>query len=86
MTYGVRWTDGAIDDLKELGPEIADRIVSKVGTYLVQDPEHLGKPLRSDKKGFFSYRFGDYRVIYSIDRGQVIITVARVGHRRDVYQ
>jgi mRNA interferase RelE/StbE len=31
-------------------------------------------------------REGDYRLIYHIDDGKKIITVVRIGHRRDVYR
>jgi mRNA interferase RelE/StbE len=85
VTYRVIWTEGALDDLRRIGPAVAARIVAKVETYLIQDPEHLGKPLRADKAGLYSYRFGAYRVVYTINKGHVTITVTRVGHRSDVY-
>jgi len=31
-------------------------------------------------------RIGDYRVIYSIDGDLLIVTVVRVGHRREAYR
>lgn len=31
-------------------------------------------------------RVGDYRVIYEIENEQLIVTVIRVGHRRDIYR
>jgi mRNA interferase RelE/StbE len=31
-------------------------------------------------------RVGAYRVIYAIDDGQQVVTIARVRHRRDVYR
>jgi mRNA interferase RelE/StbE len=38
--------------------------------------------------GHESYRVrqGDYRIIYTIDDGRVIVEVIRIGHRRDVYR
>ncbi len=30
-------------------------------------------------------RQGDYRVVYSIDDKQKLVTVVRIGHRREVY-
>lgn len=38
--------------------------------------------------GHDSYRIrqGDYRVIYTVDKGRVVVEVVRVGHRRDVYR
>ncbi|MFC1944395.1 type II toxin-antitoxin system RelE/ParE family toxin [Chloroflexota bacterium] len=31
-------------------------------------------------------RQGDYRIVYSIDDSQKLVTIVRVGHRREVYR
>ena len=31
-------------------------------------------------------REGDYRLIYHVDDGKKLITVVRIGHRRDIYR
>lgn len=31
-------------------------------------------------------RVGDYRVVYTVEDGQLIVWVLAVGHRRDVYR
>ncbi len=31
-------------------------------------------------------RVGDYRVVYLVDEGRIVVTVVRVGHRREVYR
>jgi len=45
-----------------------------------------GKPLAGSKKGCYSLREGDYRVIYEIYIKQHVIHIIRVGHRRDIYR
>ena len=35
---------------------------------------------------YFRLRVGDYRVIYAIDHGKVIITVIRIDNRKDIYR
>jgi mRNA interferase RelE/StbE len=85
MIYAVRWLEAAQDDLLKLGKAEAIRIVKKVETHLIQDPVRIGKPLRRNLKGLFKYRIGNYRVIYQIQQNELMIIVARVGHRRDVY-
>ena len=39
-------------------------------------------------KGEEAYRIRveDYRIIYEIDDGKIIITVVAVGHRKDIYK
>jgi mRNA interferase RelE/StbE len=48
------------------------------------DPRAQGKALSGDKAGLWRYRIGDYRVLASIDDGQVTIFVFKIGHRRSI--
>ncbi len=36
--------------------------------------------------GLWRIRQGDYRIIYAIDDNEHLITVVRVGHRREIYR
>ena len=36
--------------------------------------------------GLWRIRQGDYRIVYSIDDGQKIVTILRIGHRREIYR
>ncbi|MBI2853414.1 MAG: type II toxin-antitoxin system RelE/ParE family toxin [Chloroflexi bacterium] len=36
--------------------------------------------------GLWRIRQGDYRVIYAIDDNEHVITIVRVGHRREVHR
>lgn len=45
-----------------------------------------GKALKAELKGLYSYRVGDYRIIYSVLRQKLIIQVIKVMHRREVYR
>jgi len=36
--------------------------------------------------GLWRIRQGDYRIIYAIDDKERLITVVRVGHRREIYR
>ena len=46
----------------------------------------LGKALKADLKGLYSYRVGNYRVIYNILRHRLIIQIIKVMHRKDAYR
>jgi mRNA interferase RelE/StbE len=52
---------------------------------LAEDP-FRGKRLHGELREVFSYRTGDYRILYEIVRGKLRILVLAVGHRRDVYE
>lgn len=51
---------------------------------LRQDPWQ-GKKLESDLGGFYAIRVWPYRIIYTIERKIVTVTVVAIGHRKDVY-
>jgi mRNA interferase RelE/StbE len=34
----------------------------------------------------YRVRQGDYRVVYEIDDARTIVTIVKVGHRKDVYR
>lgn len=52
---------------------------------LAQNP-FIGKSLRAELKGLYSYRVGDYRIIYSVIAHKLIIEVIKVMHRREAYR
>lgn len=53
---------------------------------LLDNPHRVGKPLRSPFESAWSARRGEYRVIYLIDDGRVIVEIVSVQHRRDAYR
>ena len=36
--------------------------------------------------GLWRIRQGDYRIIYAIEDNEYLVTVVRVGHRREIYR
>ncbi len=50
-----------------------------------ENPEYFGKPLNGNLKGLWSYRVGDFRIIYKIQDDKCLVFVITIGHRRDVY-
>ncbi len=44
----------------------------------------MGKKLTGNLQGDFSYRAGDYRIVYYIERDGIFIEA--VGHRKDIYR
>jgi hypothetical protein len=55
-----------------------------VGYALREDP-HRGKPLQLTLKGLYSWRTGDWRIVYRIDRRRLEVVHATPGHRYEVY-
>ena len=42
------------------------------------------KPLKGSE--FFRLRVGDYRVLFSLDAGELSVLIVKVSHRREVYR
>lgn len=51
---------------------------------LKEDP-FIGKPLTRELTGKFSFRVGVYRIIYTINTDDEIISILTAGHRSLVY-
>ncbi|MBF0563751.1 MAG: type II toxin-antitoxin system RelE/ParE family toxin [Nitrospirae bacterium] len=64
---------------------LAASVYDKVMSYLCSAPFELGKPLKGEHTGLYSYRLGKCRVLYSIDKDRRTITIIKVGLRKDVY-
>ncbi len=85
MNYQILWHKDAVQDLKKIDRKIALSIISKVEKYLARDPIKLCMPLKGNFKGFFRYRIGKFRVIYTIRENHLLILVLKVGKRDEVY-
>jgi mRNA interferase RelE/StbE len=82
--YTVLILPSAEKQLNKLPNAIATRIEDKM-MELEQDPRPPGcKKLRG--RYAWRIRIGDYRVIYEINDGQLLVTVITIGHRREVYE
>lgn len=71
-------------DLHKIPADAKSRIRKAIETRLPDDPVLAGKPLRQSLKGHRKLRVGDWRIIYRIDKRDIIIL--KIGHRREVYQ
>lgn len=71
------------EDFKKLSKADQTKIVTVIHKKLSLDPKAFGKPLLSDLKGYFRLRIGDYRVIYSISKKEIVVFVICVALRKD---
>jgi mRNA interferase RelE/StbE len=83
LTWTVRYTETAAKAIRKLDPQIKARVRAAVDA-LREDP-HRGKPLQLTLKGLYSWRTGDWRIVYRIEARKIAILVVTVGHRREVY-
>ena len=59
------------------------KILDDIEGDLAEDPEK-GIPLETPYRGLFKYRIGNYRIIFSKMKDEILIL--RIGHRKKVYK
>ena len=77
----------AARELKKLHRQqhlIASKIIKLIN--LLPSHPFQGKALKGNKKGCYSLRQGDYRIIYEVYTYQKVIHIIRIGHRKDIYR
>ena len=85
MTYKLFYhPDIPKDDLVQIPKNIIARIRKAIEQRLAIDPAKYGEPLKRGLQGYRKLRVGDYRVIYKIDKENMIIL--KIGHRKEVYK
>lgn len=85
MSYEVRLAPAAARQLRKLDPQARRRIQATI-ELLADDPRPPAATRLVGGAGAWRVRTGDYRVIYEIHDGHLLVLVLRIGHRRDVYQ
>ncbi|WP_174889601.1 type II toxin-antitoxin system RelE family toxin [Candidatus Williamhamiltonella defendens] len=88
MGWKIKYADSALKSLKKMDRQNAKRIVDYLDKRIASsdDPRIFGKSLKGDLGEFWRYRIGDYRVLCEIIDEELIILVATIGHRREVYE
>lgn len=73
-------------DYDKIPPAMRQIIKKAIEKKLTVDPINFGKPLKYSLKGYRRLRVGDYRVIYKVDEGKVIVIIVEIDHRKDIYE
>ncbi len=82
--FGILYTKEAKRNIERLDSSVR-RLIKKAIESLAVNPEK-GKPLSYELAGLRSLRTSDYRVIYRIKGGELLIIVVAVGHCREIYK
>jgi mRNA interferase RelE/StbE len=70
-------------DLPDIPKNMKERIKKAIEQRLMTEPVKYGVPLKRSLQGYRKLRVGDYRVIYRIDKENIIIL--KIGNRKEVY-
>lgn len=85
MAYSIEFTTSG---LKEFGAleKILQRRISERILALAENPFPQGYKKLKAQPEHYRIRVGDYRVIYRIDKGRIVVVIVRIGHRREIYR
>ncbi len=81
--YKIFFTNRSLKDLESIDPATQKRIAAKLKEYSAE-PLKYSKKLSNTNLGSYRFRIGDYRVIFDIDKENIVIL--RIGHRKNIYK
>lgn len=84
MTYEVRLRPRAKKELQKISTQDQKKITLAL-RLLQENPRPPGVKKLRGREGAYRVRVGDYRVIFEINDGELLVLVIRIGHRGDVY-
>ena len=84
MTYSVVIAPAARRQLRKLDP-LARRRIQAAIDLLAEEPRPPAAKRLVNFTGEWRVRVGDYRIVYDINDGELIVLVLSAAHRREVY-
>lgn len=84
-SYRLEWRRSTKKDLRRIASADIPRIISAAEA-LAEDPFPPGCAKLSSSERSYRIRVGNYRILYDVHSGWLIIEVIKVGHRKDVYE
>lgn len=83
MSHRIEVTPAALRALRKIDHQDRPRLQAAIAL-LAQDPRPPGAKALRGRDGY-RVRVGDYRILYTVDDGVLLVVVVTLGHRRQVY-
>jgi mRNA interferase RelE/StbE len=83
--YAIEFSKAAVKVLTSMPRNTRDLIRSKIETLAV-DPVGAGNVKKLVGRPGYRLRIGDWRVIYTLDSGRLVVLVLDIGARGGIYQ
>ena len=85
MAYEIEFEPKVLRELRDFQRGDLERIMSRISG-LADEPRPAGCEKLTGTSNAWRIRSGSYRIVYQVDDASAIVTVIRVGHRREVYR
>lgn len=82
--YAIEYATSVAKQLRRIDPAAGRRLRAAIER-LADDPRPAGCRQLSGYPGQWRIRVGDYRVVYTVEDGRLVVLVLHVGHRGQVY-
>lgn len=82
--YQILFRPAASRELRRLSKEVQIRIGRRIDLLAINPYSHDSLKMAGGD-GERRVRVGDYRIIYLVQDNLLIVTVTKLGHRRDIY-
>jgi len=84
VIYSVRIKASAVKALKKIALKDRERVISAIDALAINPA--AGGVLKGEFAGLRRLRVGDYRIVYEVNDGELLVLVIRIGHRLGVYR
>jgi mRNA interferase RelE/StbE len=85
VTYKIEFTRAAEKQLSDI-PRIELKKLARRIEKLADDPFPQGHEKMKGREDLYRVRQGDYRILYSVFEGNLLVLIVKIGHRREVYR
>ena len=85
MSYQIDVAPSALRQLRKLDPQARRKIQAAI-ELLADEPRPPAAKMLVNAGGAWRVRVGDFRVVYDIEDGRLVVLVLAVAHRREVYR
>lgn len=85
MSYAIEIKRSAIKDIQKLPKAIAKIILQSIQS-LKEDPFTGNATKLKSKEKLYRLRVGNYRIVYTVEKQIDVVTVVKIGHRKDIYK
>ena len=85
MRYEVSVVPAALKTFVKLDKPIRRRLQSAIDG-LAEEPRPHGSIALKGHAGMHRIRVGDYRVVYEVQDGKLVVLVVDLGHRSEIYR
>ena len=85
MLFSIQFTPRAQRDFSALDRAVQQRLRRYIDR-LAENPFPASAKRLHAEEPFHRIRVGDYRVIYQVERQQLVVIIVKIGHRKDVYR